>query len=188
MTSAKNDKAVFTNCKIKGFQDTLFPNAGRRYFYDCRISGHVDFIFGAGQVVFDKCEIISRNRVNKNPTGYTTAPSTLILFPYGFLFNNCRFLKESDEVPASSVRLGRPWYPGCEPKVSGSVVFMNSYMDDHIGPEGYAKISSWDLSGQRIWYEVKDDSRFIEYGNFGPGQKAVSRDLFLRTMLFNGIQ
>ena len=170
MTSARNDKAVFKNCKISGFQDTLFPNSGRQYFYQCQISGHVDFIFGAGQAVFEQCDIISRNRINKNPTGYITAPSTPISFPFGFLFTNCNFIKESDEVPAGSVRLGRPWHPNADHKVSGSAVFIHCFMDDHIGPEGYAKISSKDSTGQRIWFEVKEDSRFFEYSSYGPGE------------------
>jgi len=170
MTSVKSDKAVFRNCIIKGFQDTVFPNAGRNYFFNCEISGHVDFIFGAGQAVFEDCDIISRNRINKNPTGYIAAPSTPISFPFGFLFVDCRLLKESDQVPAGSVRLGRPWHPGADPKVSGSAVFMHCFMDDHVGPEGYAKISYKDSTGQRIWFEVKEDSRFFEYSSYGPGE------------------
>jgi pectinesterase len=42
-------------------------------------------------------------------------------------------------------------------------------MDDHIGPEGYAPISVRDSTGQRIWFEVKADSRFFEFGSHGPG-------------------
>ena len=42
-------------------------------------------------------------------------------------------------------------------------------MDDHIGPKGYTRISSRDTSGQRIWFDLEPDSRFFEYGSFGPG-------------------
>ena len=167
-TTAGNDRAVFINCVLRGFQDTLFTDSGRHYFLRCRILGHVDFIFGAGQVVFNECEIISRNRQKKDPTGYITAPSTKISIPYGFLFINCRLLKESN-VPAGSVRLGRPWHPGGDLTVSGSAVFNNCFMDDHIGPDGYAPISARDSSGRRIWFEVKEDSRFFEFGSSGPG-------------------
>ena len=62
--------------KITGYQDTLFPNAGRSYFYKCEVWGHVDFIFGAGQAVFDDCDIVSRDRGSKTNNGYVTAPST----------------------------------------------------------------------------------------------------------------
>lgn len=111
MTTGDSDRAVFRNVTLRGYQDTLFIDAGRHWFEGCRILGHVDFIFGAGQAVFENCEIVSRNRANKNPTGYVTAPSTLDSDDYGFLFLGSRFLKE-DGVPAGSVRLGRPGIPG----------------------------------------------------------------------------
>jgi pectinesterase len=169
MTTEKSDRAVFKNCKLTGYQDTVFANAGRSYFYQCEIAGHVDFIFGAGQAVFDQCDIISRNRHNKNPTGYITAPSTSIAYPYGFLFTNCRLIKENSTVPKGSVCLGRPWHPGADLSVSGSAVFMNCFMDDHIGAIGYTRISSRDSTGRRIWFDLEPDSRFFEYGSHGPG-------------------
>jgi pectinesterase len=169
MTANNSDRAVFRKCKIVGYQDPVFANAGRHYFYRCRILGHVDFIFGAGHAVFNDCDIVSRNRQGKNPTGYVTAPSTQIVCPYGFLFTGCRLVKETPELPKGSVRLGRPWHPNADPNVSGSAVFVRCYMDDHIGSEGYAPISSLDSAGRRIWFEVKADSRFFEHGSYGPG-------------------
>jgi pectinesterase len=169
MTSDGSDRAVFRNCKIVGYQDTVFANAGRHYFYRCQILGHVDFIFGAGQAVFDGCDIVSRDRKGKNPTGYVTAPSTQIVYPYGFLFVGNRLIKETPDLPKGSVQLGRPWHPNADPQVSGSAVFVRCYMDDHIGSTGYAPVSSTDSTGRRIWFEVKADSRFFEYGSHGPG-------------------
>ncbi|HMB89850.1 MAG TPA: pectinesterase family protein [Rhodothermales bacterium] len=172
MTTGTSDRAVFQHCTIRGYQDTLFADAGRQYFHQCRILGHVDFIFGAGQAVFDDCDIVSRNRVDKNPTGYVTAPSTPISYPYGFLFIDSRLVKETPDLPAGSVRLGRPWHPNADPHASGSAVFMRCYMDDHIGPEGYAPISGRNNAGERIWFEVGPASRFFEYENHGPGALA----------------
>lgn len=169
MTGMGSDCAVFCRCKISGYQDTIFANRGRHYFYRCRILGHVDFILGAGQAVFKDCDVVSRNRPGKNPTGYIAAPSTLSSFPYGFLFVGCRLIKETEQLPRGSVRLARPWHPGANPAVSGSAVFMNCYLDDHIGTEGYAPISAVDSTGSRIWFEIEPDSRFFEYCNYGPG-------------------
>ena len=169
MTDSTSDRAVFRNCLIRGYQDTFFANTGRNYLYQCRILGHVDFIFGAGQVVFEDCDIVSRNRKGKNPTGYVTAPSTPIMFPYGFLFADCRLIREDLEIPKGSVRLGRPWHPGADSHISGSAVFVHCYMDDHIGPEGYAEISSRDSAGNRVWFGLEADSRFFEYQSHGPG-------------------
>lgn len=174
MTTGESDRAVFKNVTIRGYQDTLFIDAGRHWFHGCRIEGHVDFIFGAGQAVFEKCDIVSLNRVNKNPTGYVTAPSTKRTDAYGFLFLHSSFLKAAG-VTAGSVRLGRPWHPGADPGVEGSAVFMHSFMDDHIGPEGYAPISSTNPAGEKVWFEVDENSRFFEYGNYGPGALASPR-------------
>lgn len=169
MTTAASDRVTFCNCILRGFQDTLFADAGRHYFRDCRILGHVDFIFGAGQAVFENCELVSRNRKTKEPTGFVAAPSTPVNLPFGFLFLNCRLLKENADLPAGSTRLGRPWHPAANLACEGNAVFMNCFMDDHIGPEGYAPISARDSTGQRIWFELKPYSRFFEYGSHGPG-------------------
>ncbi|MDZ7268960.1 MAG: pectinesterase family protein [candidate division KSB1 bacterium] len=169
MTTTGSDRAVFCNCVIKGFQDTLFADAGRHYFHACRILGHVDFIFGAGQAVFENCEIVSRDRPGRLPTGFVTAPSTAAAFPYGFLFLHCRLLKETPALPGGSVCLGRPWHPAGDPRVEGSAVFIRCFMDDHLGAEGYAPISIRDSTGQRLWFEVKPDSRFFEFESHGPG-------------------
>ena len=169
MTTGNSDRAVFDRVTILGYQDTLFVDAGRHYFRDCRVLGHVDFIFGAGQAVFENCDIVSRNRANKNPTGYVTAPSTHVSQPYGLLFINSRLLKEAPDLPAGSVRLGRPWHPGAAPTAEGSAVFIDCFMDDHIGPEGFAPISAVGADGVRVWFEVDERSRFFEFGSHGPG-------------------
>ena len=168
-TTGDSDRATFVDVTLAGYQDTLFVDAGRHWFRDCRILGHVDFIFGSGQAVFENCEIVSRNRVGKNPTGYVTAPSTHVSEPYGLLFLNSRFLRETPDVPSASVRLGRPWHPNSDPTAEGSAVFVNCYMDDHIGPQGYAPISGAGPDGNRIWFEVDERSRFFEYESHGPG-------------------
>lgn len=169
MTTLESDRTIIHNCRVVGYQDTLFANVGRHYFQQCQILGHVDFIFGAGQAIFDDCDIVSRDRKGQCPTGYVTAPSTPISYPYGFVFADCRLLKENRGIPPGSVRLGRPWHPQADPQVSGSAVFIRCYMDDHIGATGYARISSRDAQGQQIWFAVKADSRFFEYGSYGPG-------------------
>ena len=168
MTCGDNDRASFYDCSFVGYQDTLFIDSGRHYFENCRISGHIDFIFGAGQAVFNKCDIISRPRPGEFPSGYLTAPSTDISKPYGFLFDDCRLLKEKG-VDAGSVCLGRPWHPRGKLSCSGSAVFFKCFMDDHIGAKGYDRISSITKEGRKLWFEIKPDSRFFEFESYGPG-------------------
>jgi polygalacturonase len=116
------DRSTFVNVRITGFQDTLFPNAGRSHFAKCVVSGTVDFIFGAGRAVFDDCDIVSRDRGNATNNGYLTAPSTPADSPYGFVFVHSRLKKERQAMAPASVALGRPWHPYAKQGVSSSAV------------------------------------------------------------------
>jgi polygalacturonase len=168
MLDLGSDRATFVNVKLTGYQDTLFPNSGRSYFYRCEVWGHVDFIFGAGQAVFDDCDIVSRDRGSKTTNGYVTAASTDLSHPYGFLFVHSRLEKEKPDMSPNSVTLGRPWHPFANPRANGSVAFIDCWMDDHIGERGWDRMSSVDSTGNRIWYEPAS-ARFFEYGTTGPG-------------------
>jgi pectinesterase len=125
MTDFGSDRAAFVNVRVLGHQDTLFTNAGRSYFRDCEIAGHVDFIFGAGQTVFENCDIISLDRGSKSNNGYVTAPSTKADAPYGFLFLRSRLKKESPSMAPATVALGRPWHPYNDTTVNGLSVFVD---------------------------------------------------------------
>jgi pectinesterase len=171
MTDLGSDRATFVNVRILGHQDTLFANSGRHYFYHCYIAGHVDFIFGAGQAVFDECEIVSLDRGSNTNNGYITAASTSKSQRFGFLFLRSRFLKESSAMAKGSVTLGRPWHPFADPNAVASVAFVDNWMDDHIGTKGWDRMSSIDSTGTRVWYEPAS-ARVVEYGSKGPGAVA----------------
>ena len=169
MTDGSNDRAVFVNVRIAGHQDTLFTNAGRHYFVGCIILGSVDFIFGAGQAVFEDCDIVSRDRGSRTNNGYVSAPSTLLSQPYGFLFFRSRLKKESPSMAPGTVVLGRPWHPAALPGVNSAAAYIECWMDDHIAAKGWDRMSSVDsATATRIWYEP-GDSRFFEYRSSGPG-------------------
>lgn len=168
MTQDGSNNLKCKNCSFISYQDTLFVDSGTHHFIDCTISGHVDFIFGAGQVLFDNCTIISRDRKNKFPTGYIIAPSTLPSYPFGFIFKDCRLEKE-ESVSKGSVCLGRPWHPNADLRCSGAALFYNCYMDEHVGELGYDKISAVDKTGERVWFDLEADNRLFEYGSYGPG-------------------
>lgn len=61
-TGLNSDRAAFRNVRLLGYQDTLFVQAGRSYFVDSVIEGNVDFIFGAGQALFENSDIVTRPR------------------------------------------------------------------------------------------------------------------------------
>jgi polygalacturonase len=171
MLDLGSDRATFSQVRILGNQDTLFPNSGRSYFYKSEIRGNVDFIFGAGQAVFDDCDIVSLDRGSKTTNGYVTAASTDVDQPFGFLFISSRLKKQSPEMSPNSVTLGRPWHPFANPRAVASVTFIDCWMDDHIGERGWDRMSSIDSTGTRIWYEPAS-ARFAEYGTKGPGAVA----------------
>lgn len=52
------DRSKFLNVGFFGLQDTLWDEQGRHYYKYCTIEGAVDFIFGAGQSLYEVIIII----------------------------------------------------------------------------------------------------------------------------------
>ncbi|MEZ5440073.1 MAG: pectinesterase family protein [Lysobacterales bacterium] len=169
------DRCVFEDLGVHGHQDTLFVDHGRSRWRNCRISGSVDFIFGAGQAVFERCRIHSRFRPGKPRQGYLAAPSTLRSEPVGLLFDQC-LLQRDAEVPDGSVALGRPWRPTRQfadgrygdPQVAGMTVYRRCWMDAHIDRQAWDAMGYTARDGSRQMLEPAE-ARFGEYRNHGPG-------------------
>jgi pectinesterase len=171
-----SDKALFKRVSLKGYQDTLFADAGRSAFIDSSIAGHVDFIFGAGMSLFFQSAIHTKDRPNKSGTiGYITAPSTNINQDVGFVFLDSRLTKDKG-VPPNSVGLGRPWHPTTtfsdgrygDPDAIGHALFINTWMDDHIQKHPWHNMGAWAKDGTRMTY-MGSDARFFEFQSSGPG-------------------
>ncbi len=146
------EDAVFENCRFLGWQDTLFVNGSRHFFKDCYIEGHVDFIFGSASAVFQDCTIHSKGE------GYVTAHyRTSGEENTGFVFLHCRL---TGQDTGKGVYLGRPWRPYAR------VVFIESWLGEHIRPQG--------------WDNWRDPARektawFGEYKSSGPGANPKAR-------------
>ncbi len=167
-----SDRAVLDDVRLLGHQDTFFANAGRAYVRGSEIAGHVDFIFGAGRVVFDSCDVVSLDRGSPAGNGYVTAPSTDAATPVGFLFVHSRLRKANPAMATNSVALGRPWHPSATPLAVGSAVFLDCWMDDHVGARGWDRMSSVDSATKvRYWFEPAN-ARFFEWHSTGPGAVA----------------
>jgi pectinesterase len=162
------DRTVLDDVRLAGYQDTFFAQAGRTYVRRSEILGNVDFLFGAGRVVFDDCDIVSRDRGDPRNNGIIAAPSTDLGNAYGFLVVRSRLRKERPTMAAGSVMLGRPWHPSADPRAVGSAVFVDTWMDDHITAQGWDRMSSTHASGERLWFEPSA-ARFFEVGSTGPG-------------------
>jgi PelA/Pel-15E family pectate lyase len=147
------DQCTFVNCRILGFQDTLYTYGpgSRQYYKNCCIEGTVDFIFGSATAVFEDCEIFCKKG------GYITAASTPGTEKYGYVFKNCRI---TGSAAANSFYLGRPWRPDAK------VVFIKCEMGHMIRPEGW---SNWGKeSNEKTAY-------YAEYRSKGPGANADGR-------------
>lgn len=147
------DKASFFNCRFIGNQDVLFSSKAntRQYFDHCYIEGTTDFIFGPSTEWFEGCHIHSK----KN--SHITAASTPKEIEFGYVFNNCVLTGDSS---LHSVSLGRPWRP------YANVVYMHSYIGQHIRPEGW---SNWNNTQNHL------TARYAEYENYGPLSDLSSR-------------
>ena len=147
------DQAKFVNCRMLGFQDTLYTygSGSRQYYYKCYIEGKVDFIFGSSTAVFDECEIFCKK------SGYIAAASTPDTVKYGYVFMNSRI---TGEAPENSYYLGRPWRPYAK------TVFINCSLGKMIKSEG------WDN-----WRKETNEKTafYAEYKSVGPGSNAKNR-------------
>ena len=145
--------AVYINTAMIGYQDTLCANLGKQYYYKCRITGNVDFIYGNDpRALFRDCDLIFRYNSTKN-SGYLSAPKTSADAKYGLTFYDCRILSE-EGCSGSKYRLGRPW------GADGYLTFINTYMGQIVNKEE----SYDDMSGNSFM-----KARFFEYGSYGPG-------------------
>ncbi len=110
------------------------------HFKNALIEGSIDFIFGAGSALFDRCNIVSLKE------GYVAAPGHSLFQKDGFIFNECHFINQTNLM--NSTYLARPWRP------YGKCVFLKCSYDNHIKKEGIA-----------LWHNLTPEefSRFYEY-------------------------
>jgi polygalacturonase len=164
------DRAVFHNVRLLGNQDTVYAGSrncapdgascipARQFFSGCYIAGNVDFIFGDGKAVFDRCEIHS----TAHDGGFITAQGKH--YPEedsGYVFDHCKLM--ADAGVTGKVYLGRPWRP------YATVVFLNTEMGGYIDPAGW-----------REWHPGETHSLetafYAESNSTGAGARPGQRD------------
>ena len=169
------DRTFLEDVHLTGYQDTLFTDSGRSLLRHCQVVGCVDFIFGKGRAVFERCDILSRLRPGQDFNGYIAAPDTDRHQPFGLVFNGCRLLKEKGVAP-HSVALGRPWrHTGTfadgrygDPDAVGAAAFLHCWMDDLIVAEGWYPMG-YNLKGGGRSMLQPEEARLYEYDSSGPG-------------------
>lgn len=114
----RGNRSVLKNVALKSYQDTYYSNNTspdyRGYFENCDLWGVVDWICGNGDIWFEKCNLIVRDRTGNN----IAAPNTEVGQVWGYVFNNCTIRPETDkptQLKGNDWTLARPWNnsPAC---------------------------------------------------------------------------
>ena len=135
----QGNRTIMKNVSLISYQDTYFSNdAGadsRAYFENCDIAGVVDFICGDGNIWFEKCNIIHRDRSGNN----IVAAEQGEIQEWGYVFNNCTIKTETENPELHrdyNWTLARPWnnYPTC--------TFLNTTMKTLPKLTGWGKMDT----------------------------------------------
>ena len=114
----QGNRNVLKNVALMSYQDTYYScNSSadyRGYFENCDLAGVVDWICGNGDIWFEKCNLIVRDRTGNN----IAAPNTGEDQAWGYVFNNCTISPETDkptQLKGNDWTLARPWghSPAC---------------------------------------------------------------------------
>ncbi|CAI9780323.1 unnamed protein product [Fraxinus pennsylvanica] len=157
------DLSAVYRCTINGYQDTLYVHSFRQFYRECDIFGTIDYIFGNAAVVFQGCNIISRMPMSGQFTVITAQSRDTPDEDTGISLQNCSIMATDDLYSNSSTvksYLGRPW------RNFSRTVYLESYIDDFIAPEGW---TNWNGN------QGLDTLYYGEYENNGPGSRTDNR-------------
>ena len=157
------DMAIFDNCHMDAYQDTLYTHSYRQFYRGCTISGTIDFIFGDAAAVFQNCKMVVRKPLDNQACMVTAQGRKDHRGTGGLILQNCTITGEPAVLaakPAIKSYLGRPW------KEFSRTIIMQSFIDSNIAPEGW---SPWaGTFGLDTLY-------YAEYANRGPGATSAQR-------------
>jgi len=169
----QSDMAVFHNCRMDGYQDTLYVQAHRQFYRNCVISGTVDFIFGDSATVIQNSLIIVRKPMDGQLNTVTAQGRKDKNEPRALVIHNCRIVPEQILFPLRfkiQTYLGRPW------KEYARTVIMETTLADFINPAGY-----YPWAGNF----ALETCSYLEYGNRGPGANTNRRVKWKGVRLIN---
>ncbi|XP_022973728.1 pectinesterase-like [Cucurbita maxima] len=159
----QSDMSIFYNCRMDGYQDTLYTHAHRQFYRDCTITGTIDFIFGNAAVVFQNCKIFVRKPLDNQKCIVTAQGRTQKKEPTAIILQNCVISSDPDYFPVRHINkayLGRPW------KAYSRTIIMESQIDDLIQPEGWLPWMG-NFALNTLFYS--------EFNNRGPGASTKDR-------------
>lgn len=135
----RGNRSILKNVALMSWQDTYYSDNSspdyRGYFENCDLTGVVDWICGNGDIWFERCNLIHRDRTGNN----IAASSTEVGQEWGYVFNNCN-IKVGNEDPLKfkdqNWTLARPWNnsPAC--------TFINTKMYTQPRKYGWTKMTA----------------------------------------------
>lgn len=159
-----SDRSVFFNCRMEGYQDTLYAHSHRQFYRGCVIAGTIDFIFGDASAVFQNCLLVVRRPLSNQQNIVTAQGRVDRRETTGFIIHRCRFLADNrltdPSKPSIPSYLGRPW------KEFSKTIIMESQIDGVIDKEGYLPWNGT-FALSTLYY--------AEYNNKGPGADTAGR-------------
>lgn len=130
----QSDMSVFYNCRIDGYQDTLYVHTHRQFYRDCTISGTIDFIFGDSASIFQNCLILARKPLDNQQNIVTAQGRKMRQQASAIILHNCTISADPayyDFRTKLPTFLGRPW------KMYSRTFILQSQIDDLIHPDGW---------------------------------------------------
>ncbi|KAF9879418.1 pectinesterase [Colletotrichum karsti] len=150
--------AGFYSCGLYSYQDTLYVGKlGNAYFYDNVIAGQTDFLYGFGTAYIKKSTLSLRNCGG----GITAWKGTNTTFEnkYGVYISDSQAIAANSSIAPvikGACPLGRPW------NAQHRSIFMESYFDASIKPEGYIPWGTTDPRTNNVTF-------MAVYNDSGPG-------------------
>ena len=134
----RGNRSILKNVALMSWQDTYYSDNSspdyRGYFENCDLAGVVDWICGNGDIWFEKCNLIVRDRTGNNIVASGTERNQA----WGYVFNNCTIKPETDkptQFKGNDWTLARPWNnsPAC--------TFLNTKMYTQPQTYGWNKMT-----------------------------------------------
>ncbi|KAK4428767.1 putative pectinesterase/pectinesterase inhibitor 13 [Sesamum alatum] len=157
------DRAIFVNCRMQGYQATLYVQAHRQFYRSCYITGTIDFIFGDAAAVFQNCMLYVRRPMDNQQNTVTCHGRLDKRQTTGFVIQNSHILADAKLEPEKDKFksfLGRP------SKEYSRTIIMETEIGDLIQPVGWLEWNG-NFALTTLYY--------AEFNNKGAGANTAER-------------